>query len=260
MSEPPVNVDVLEAVATVTVRRPEALNALNAAVLTEMLEAITRLSSDPSVRVLQLTGAGDRAFIAGADINEFVGATPADALAMAARVKIVTDALSRCPKPVIATVNGLCLGAGLELALACDIRIASTTALFGLPEIKLGILPGGGGTVRLTKMAGSSVARMLTMTGDSIPATRAFELGLVTSVHEPEALADATKALVLKLAALSPFALAQLKSALNIAVDADTESASQAEIKAFALCYSTQDKEEGAKAFLEKRKPVFTGL
>ncbi len=247
------------AVATITVRRPQALNALNATVLRELLDAVAALSSDAHVRVLQLTGEGDRAFIAGADISEFLGAAPVDALGIAARIKRVIDALVECPKPVVAIVNGFCLGGGLELALACDIRIASTKAQFGLPEIKLGILPGGGGTVRLTKIAGSAVARMLTMTGDPIPASRAFDLGLVASVHEPEALPEAARALALKLAALPPFALAQLKSSLNIAVDADTEAACQAEIKAFALCYSTRDKEEGAKAFLEKRQPVFTG-
>lgn len=262
MTEKLVTVEVRGAVGTITVRRPKALNALNALnaqVLKELLNGIAALSSDSAVRVLQLTGEGDRAFIAGADISEFVGASPADALAIAARIKLVTDALTRCPKPVVAVVNGFCLGGGLELALVCDIRIASAKAQFGLPEIRLGILPGGCGTVRLTKIAGSSVARLLTMTGDSIPASRAFELGLIASVHEPEALAEAAEALATKLVALPPFALSQLKSSLNIAVDADTEAACQAEIKAFALCYSTKDQEEGAKAFLEKRKPAFTG-
>lgn len=247
------------AIGTITVRRPKVLNALNAVVLAELLEGILALSSDPAVRVVQITGEGERAFIAGADIHEFVDASPADAIAIAARIKRVIDAITACPKPVIAIVNGFCLGGGLELALACDIRIASSKAQFGLPEIKLGILPGGGGTVRLTKIAGSSVARLLTMTGDPIPASRALEFGLIASVHEPEALAEAARALADKLAALPPFALAQLKSSLNIAVDADTEAACQAEIKAFALCYSTHDKEEGVAAFIEKRRPVFTG-
>ena len=223
MSERLVRTEIDGAVATVTVQRPQALNALNAAVLSELFDAVSTFSADPSVRVLMLTGEGERAFIAGADISEFVGATPADALAIAARLKRVTDALTACSKPAVAVVNGFCLGGGFELALACDIRIASTTARFGLPEIKLGILPGGGGTVRLTKIAGSSVARMLAMTGDPVPAARAFELGLVASVHEPDALMPAARDLAARLAAYSPFALAQLKSSLNIAVDADTE-------------------------------------
>ncbi|WP_276576945.1 enoyl-CoA hydratase-related protein [Bradyrhizobium sp. 200] len=152
-------------------------------------------------------------------------------------------------------MEGYCLGGGFELALACDIRIASISAQFGLPEIILGILPGGGDTVRLTKIAGSSVARTLTMVGEPIAASRAFDLGLLVSVHPPEELADAAR----KLADRPPFALAQLKSSLNIAIDTDTATACQTEIKAFALCYSTADKEEGANAFLQKRKPQFTG-
>lgn len=259
MSEGLVRTEINGAVGTITVQRPKALNALNAAVLTELYQAISTISADPSVRVLVLAGEGERAFIAGADISEFVDATPADALAIAARLKRVTDALTKCSKPVVAAINGFCLGGGFELALACDIRIASTTAQFGLPEIKLGILPGGGGTVRLTKIAGSSVARMLTMTGDPIPASRALELGLIASVHQPVELMPAAQDLAARLAEYSPFALAQLKSSLNIAVDADVESACLAEIKSFSLCYSTKDQKEGAKAFLEKRKPVFTG-
>ena len=259
MSEQLVTVDVDGPIGTITVRRPKALNALNRDVVAGLQAAVARLSADPSVRVILLQGEGERAFVAGADIAEFVGASPADALAIAARIRIVTEALVAAPKPVVAVVGGFCLGGGFELALACDIRIASTTARFGLPEIKLGILPGGGGTVRLTKIAGSSVARMLTMTGDPIDAERAYALGLVASVHPPEELAAAAAALAAKLAALPPFALAQLKSSLNIAVDTASAAACDAEIKAFALCYSTADQTEGAAAFLEKRRPGFTG-
>jgi enoyl-CoA hydratase len=254
-----VTAEIRQAIGTITVRRPKALNALNADVLAELFEAITRLSADTSVRVVLLTGDGDRAFIAGADINEFVGASPLDALTIAARLKKVVDALAEVPKPVVAVINGYCLGGGMELALACDIRIASTTAQLGLPEIKLGIMPGAGGTVRLTKIAGSSVARMLTMTGEPISAERAHLLGLVASIHQPQELHSAAAALAEKLALLSPFALTQLKSALNIAVDVHTSAAYEAEIKAFALCFATNDKDEGTKAFLERRKPVFTG-
>jgi len=259
MSQQLVTAEANGAIGTITVRRPKALNALNAAVLQGLLDAVRTLSSNPAIRVLKLTGEGERAFIAGADISEFVGASPSDALDIATRIKVITDALTACTKPVVAVINGFCLGGGLELALACDIRVASTNAQFGLPEIKLGILPGGGGTVRLTKIAGSSVARMLTMTGDPISAQRALELGLLLSIHDPDALEGAAAGLLNKLAAFSPFALAQLKSSLNIAIDASVEAACQAEIKAFALCYSTADQEEGAKAFLEKRQPVFTG-
>jgi enoyl-CoA hydratase len=254
-----VTVEVHQAIGTITVRRPKALNALNADVLAELFDAIRRLSADATVRVILLTGEGEKAFIAGADINEFVGAKPPDALAIAARLRLVMDAFASAPKPVIAVINGYCLGGGMELALACDIRIASTTAQLGLPEIKLGIMPGAGGTVRLTKLAGSSVARMLTMIGEPISAGRAHELGLVTSVHEPQDLQSAAAALAERLALLSPFALTQLKSSLNIAVDVHTSAAYDAEIKSFALCFATKDQDEGAKAFLERRKPSFTG-
>lgn len=245
-------------VGRLSVDRPDALNALNAEVLGQLLAGITRLRDDSEIRVIVITGT-EKAFIAGADISEFVGAGPAGAMRIAARFKRVADALVQCPKPVIASISGYCLGGGLELALACDLRIASDNAILGLPEIKLGILPGGGGTVRLTKIAGSSVARMMAMTGRPIDAARAYALGLLVSIHPGPDLAKATRDLALHLADLSPFALAQLKSSLNTAIDADVESACQTEIKAFALCYSTKDQAEGTAAFLEKRKPKFVG-
>jgi enoyl-CoA hydratase len=257
MTDELVSVSIDQAIATMTVRRPNALNALNAGVLRQLEQAVFRLSADDAVRVLLLTGEGEKAFIAGADIPEFLEAGPTEALVIAERIKRVAGAITACPKPVVAVVNGFCLGGGFELALACDVRIASKHAQFGLPEIKLGIMPGGGGTVRLTKLAGSSVARMMAMTGDSISAQRAFEFGLITSVHEPGELAAATALLASRLALHPPVAFAQLKSALHIAVDADTETACQAELKAFAICFATSDKTEGIRAFLEKRKPVF---
>lgn len=259
MTETFVTLEKTGSKATITVRRPKALNALNAEVLRQMHGLINDVAHDDTVRVLLLTGEGDKSFIAGADISEFVGATPSDALVIARRINAITDAIVGMRKPVVAVVNGYCLGGGLELALACDIRIAAMNATFGLPEIKLGILPGGGGTVRLTKIAGLSVAKMMAMTGLPIDAQRAVNAGLLLSVHAPEELDAAARTLADRLAALPPFAMAQLKSSLNIAVDADTHSALETEIKAFALCYSTQDQEEGAAAFLEKRKPVFTG-
>ncbi len=259
VSEVFVTSQVEGAIAALTICRPKALNALNGPVQSQLLSQIEALSANPYVRVITLTGEGDRAFIAGADITEFADASPAQALALAGLTKRLTDAIVRCPKPVIALINGFCLGGGLEVALACDIRIASSNAKLGLPEIKLGIIPGGGGTVRLTKLVGAATAKFMAMTGDPITAERALAIGLVAEVHEPEALAAAGRALAAKLTVLPPFALGQLKSSLNIALDVDTESACQAELKAFALCFSTSDKKEGVSAFLEKRKPVFTG-
>jgi enoyl-CoA hydratase len=247
------------AVATLTISRPKALNALNAQVLTDLQTHIAAIAADPAVRVLMLTGAGERAFVAGADISEFVGATPIDAMAISARLKSVADMLEAMPKPVVAVVNGFCLGGGMELALACDMRIASSNAMFGQPEIKLGVIPGGGGTVRLSKVAGKSVAMMLCLTGDPISADRAMGLGIVAAVHAPEALTEAAAVLGAKLAALPPFALAQVKSTLNRVGDMDVAAGVDFEMQAFALCYATADQAEGAQAFLEKRKPVFTG-
>ena len=254
-----VKTSIADTVGGIVISRPRALNALNAAVLAQLHEAVAALAGDERVRVIVISGEGGKAFVAGADISEFDGAAPADALALAGRIRRVMDAIAACPKPVIAMIEGYALGGGFELALACDVRIAATSAQFGLPEIKLGILPGGGGTVRLSKIAGSSVARHLAMTGDMISAARAFDLGLVAAVHEPDELAAATRRLAAKLAGYSPFALARLKQSLNVAVDAATSAALDYETDAFALCFSTEDQQEGAKAFLEKRKPVFSG-
>jgi enoyl-CoA hydratase len=255
----PVLVDRHNMIGTITVSRPEAMNALNREVLEQLLAAFQTLSADPQIRVVVLQGAGEKGFISGADINEFVGASVQDALTIAKRLRAVTDAMTLCPKAILGSIKGYCLGGGFELALACDIRIAADNARFGLPEIKLGILPGGGGTVRLTKLAGSSIARELAMIGDPVDAQRLYACGLLTSIHPVERLSEATLALASKLSQRAPFALEQLKSSLNIAIEASVPNALDAEAKAFALCYSTGDKEEGARAFLEKRSPNFLG-
>lgn len=247
------------AAGTLTINRPDAMNALNAAVLAGLARGLDEFTADTAIRCIVITGQGEKSFVSGADITEFLDAGPAEALAIARRFKAVNDRIVDCPKPVIASINGFCLGGGLELALACDIRIAASEARFGLPEIRLGIIPGGGAAARLTRLVGSSAARALAMTGEMIGAERALTLGILASVHPAAELAAATRKLAERIGAYSPFALAQLKSALNIALDADVESACAAEIKAFALCYSTQDQKEGARAFLEKRPARFTG-
>lgn len=259
MTEGAVICEQTGAVARLVVNRPEALNALNAAVISGLYAAFSRLAEDRSCRVIVLRGAGDRAFVAGADVAEFAAALPADALAVAERTRRLHSAMVSAPQPVVAAIGGYCLGGGFELALACDIRIASRKAQFGLPEIKLGIMPGGGGTFRLARIAGSSVARQLSMTGEMIGAERAHGLGIVASVHEPDEFERAIAELADRLASYSPFALAQLKSALNAAEGGGVESACEAEMKAFALCFSTSDQKEGVRAFLEKRRPVFRG-
>jgi enoyl-CoA hydratase len=252
-------VDHTDMIGTITISRPEAMNALNQEVLEQLLVALQTFSSDPRIRVIVLQGGGEKAFVSGADINEFVGASVQDALAIAKRLRAVTDAMTLCPKTILGSIRGYCLGGGFELALACDIRIAADNALFGLPEIKLGILPGGGGTVRLTKLGGSLIAREMAIIGDPVGAQRLYNCGLLTSLHPAEKLAEATLALARKLSQRAPFALEQLKSSLNIAIEASMSNALDAEAKAFALCYSTKDKDEGARAFLEKRIPNFHG-
>lgn len=246
-------------VATVAIDRPEALNALNLATIDELTGRLEDLNCDPETRAIIITGAGGKAFIAGADVTQFEHASPKEAEALAMRTRAMHDTLQACRTPIVAAINGYCLGAGLEVALACDIRIGASTAKFGLPEIKLGILPGGGGTVRLTQLVGSSVARAMAFTGDLMSAEQALQHGILYSQHAPEALAEAAASLASKLAGYSPYALGQLKSVFKVAESADVESALTAEVKAFALCFSTEDQKEGARAFLTKRPPHFTG-
>jgi enoyl-CoA hydratase len=246
-------------VAKLTICRPQAMNALNDAVLRSLLKQLDELAADSLVRVIVISGQGERAFIAGADISEFLGADSIDALEIAHKFKAVADRMTKCVKPVVGAINGFCLGGGFEIALACDLRIASSNAVFGVPEIKLGIIPGGGAAARLTRAVGASAARALAMTGDTITAERAFQLGLVSAVYPIEEFAAATDKLAQKIASYSPFALAQLKSVFNVAMDTDVDATCAAEMSAYALCYSTADQKEGSKAFLEKRTAHFTG-
>jgi enoyl-CoA hydratase len=244
-------------VRTIIINRPEFRNAINAEVSSELIAAITDAAVEQTVRVIILTGAGQKAFVAGADIRAMANATPAQAEAISRSSKALHEAVRRCPKPIIAAVNGHCLGGGLELAMACDIRLAARSASFGLPEIRLGIVPGGGGTVRLSRLIGSAAARAFCLTGQVITAERAATLGLVYAVVELDELMSAAKKLAGDLAGLSAFALGQLKSILDKAVECDIETGETLEGKTFALCFSHPDQREGMMAFLEKRKPNF---
>ncbi|HLG12995.1 MAG TPA: enoyl-CoA hydratase-related protein [Blastocatellia bacterium] len=245
-------------IAIVTVNRPDKLNALNAATRSDILAAFDQLEHDEEVRVVIITGAGEKAFIAGADISEFAGKT---ALQMRATMKgrRAFDAVEDFPKPVIAMINGFALGGGCELALACDIRVASTKAKFGQPEIKLGIIPGGGGTQRLTRLIGEGKAMELCLTGDMISAEEAERLGLVNYVVAPEELEAKTLEIANKMAEMSPVALAMAKKSVKNAARLNLTAGVEAEVDLFAMCFSSEDKEEGVRAFLEKRKPEFTG-
>ena len=245
-------------VATITINRPEKRNALNIQTRAEGAAALDELRDDDSVRVVIFTGAGDKAFIAGADIAEFAGRT---ALAQRAIMleRGLFNAVDTFPKPVIAMVNGYCLGGGCELALACDIRIASDTASFGQPEINLGIIPGGGGTQRLTRLVGEGKAMEMILTGEIISAQEAFRLGLANQVVPADQLQTKTMEVANRIAEKSPVALRLAKEAVKAASRSSLDEGLRREVDLFALCFSSEDKDEGVGAFLEKRKPDFKG-
>lgn len=245
-------------VALVTINRPDKLNALNIKTREELANALDELRADAEIRVVVLTGAGEKAFVAGADINEFAGRTAVQQRAvMKARNIFVTA--EDFPKPLIAMINGFCLGGGCELALSCDIRIASEKARFGQPEINLGIIPGGGGTQRLTRLVGEGKAMQMILTGEMIDAQEALRLGLANEVHPVADLETKTMELASKIAEKSPVALAMAKTAVKAAARTTLRAGLDQEIDLFALCFSSEDKEEGVRAFLEKRKPEFKG-
>lgn len=245
-------------VAIVTVNRPDKLNALNIATRRDILAAFDELERDDEVRVVVITGAGEKAFIAGADISEFAGMTAISQRSVM-KGRRAFDAVEDFPKPVIAMINGFALGGGCELALACDIRVASSKARLGQPEIKLGIIPGGGGTQRLTRLIGEGKAMELMLTGDMLSAEEAHRWGLVNHVFEPEELEAKTMEIANKIADMSPVALAMAKASVKNAARMNLREGLDSEVDLFALCFSSEDKEEGVKAFLEKRKAEFKG-
>jgi enoyl-CoA hydratase len=245
-------------VAFITINRPEKRNALNIKTREEGAAALDELAEDDSVRVVIITGAGDKAFIAGADIGEFAGRTSVMQRSVMLGRSLFT-AIDNFPKPVIAMINGYCLGGGNELAMACDLRIASETASFGQPEINLGIIPGGGGTQRLTRLVGEGKAMELILTGDIIDARTAALLGLVNMVVPLEELRAKTIEIANRIAGKSPIALRMAKEAVKLASRSNLDEGLRREIDLFALCFSSEDKDEGVSAFLEKRKPEFKG-
>ncbi len=247
-----------DSVAILVVNRPAKLNALNIATRNEILAALDALQSDADTRVLIVTGAGDKAFIAGADISEFAGQTALTQRDVMTQRRAF-DAMESFPKPVIAMINGFCLGGGLELALSCDIRVASESAKLGQPEINLGVIPGGGGTQRLTRLVGEGKAMELILTGDMLTAAEAQALGLVNHVFSPDELRAKTLALAAKIAEKSPVALRMAKEAIKTAARGGLDEGLRREVDLFALCFASEDKEEGVRAFLEKRKPNFVG-
>ena len=244
--------------ALVTVNRPDKRNALNDQVRTDIKAAIRRAAADAAVRAVILTGAGDKAFIAGADIAEFEGKTPVQQWRDMSNDPVY-DVPEECPKPVIAAVNGFCLGGGMELAFACDIRIASGNAKFGQPEVNLGIIPGGGGTQRLPRAIGVAAALRLILTGEMIEAAEAHRLGIVSEVCAAAELMPRALALAELIASKSPVAVASAKQATRAALSLPLDEGLRMERSLFAMCFASQDKIEGVKAFLEKRTPEFPG-
>jgi enoyl-CoA hydratase len=253
-------IDREDGVAVLTINRPDKYNALNDDVVAELSEAMDELKADDDVRAVVITGAGDKAFISGADVGMLQGLrTSRDAFANSQRGQAMTLKVENLPKPVIAAINGYALGGGLELAMACDIRLASDTARMGQPEIGLGISPGYGGTQRLPRLVGKGMAKLLILTGDMIDAQEALRIGLVEKVVAQGELLNEAKALATKLAAKSPLTLAACKEAINLGLEVDLKSGLSIESLEFGVLCPTEDYHEGTAAFLEKRKPTFKG-
>lgn len=251
-----VKLEINQGIATVTVNRPDAMNSLNNDVLNDLYDAFTQVANDESVMAIIVTGEG-KAFVAGADIAAMYDMDSTAAHALSANGHRVMNLIESTPKPVIAAVNGFALGGGCELAMACDIRIASERAKFGQPEVNLGILPGFGGTLRLPRLVGKGMAKFLIMTGDIIDAQEANRIGLVEKVVAPEHLIDVATALAVKIISKAPLAVASAKTTIDVGYDMDTLAASALEIEAFAKLFDTQDKKEGIGAFFEKRPANF---
>jgi enoyl-CoA hydratase len=251
--------EMRDAVATVTVNRPEKLNALNAAVIAELGEAAGRITSDPAIRGAILTGAGSKAFVAGADIGEIAEQGPVDGKARALEGQRVFRNLERCGKPVIAAVNGFALGGGCELAMACHLRVASEQARFGQPEVKLGIGPGYGGTVRLPRLVGKGRALELLLTGQMIDAQEAYRIGLVNRVVPADRLLKECEEILHSILENGPLAVRACLEAVDTGLDVGTDEALLLEANLFGLLSGTADMREGTAAFVAKRKPDFKG-
>ncbi len=255
-----VRIDRGDTVATVTINRPEKLNALNPEVIDELGRAFTELRQDNAVRAVILTGAGDKAFVAGADIGVLARMGPRSGAQISRAGQEVLLGIERFPKPVIAAVGGYALGGGCELALACHLRIASDNARFGLPEVGLGIIPGYGGTVRLTRIVGLGRAVELVLTGDMIKADKAASMGLVNEVVPRSDLMERAGELAGRIARNAPVALEMALASMYAALDCASDQAMAHEASLFGILASTQDMREGMKAFLDKRPAHFKGM
>jgi enoyl-CoA hydratase len=246
-------------IAVITINRPNVLNALNAATLRELSSAVENVAADASIRVILLTGAGPKAFVAGADISELAGLDEAPGREYAVRGQQLFRRIEKLGKPVIACINGFALGGGCELAMSCTLRIASDTARLGQPEVKLGVIAGFGGTQRLPRLVGRGAALKLLLTGAMIPAFEALRIGLVDEVVPAADLMTRAEALALEIAANAPIALQRTMIALDSGLDLSLDDGLAEEARHFGQCCATQDKAEGTAAFLSKRPPVWMG-
>jgi len=246
-------------VGIIRIARPEAMNALNKQVLSELRELVTGLSSKPDLRCVILTGEGEKAFVAGADIKEFDALSAAQAKEMAVNGQALLQKIEELPFPVIAVVNGFALGGGLELALSCDFMMASAKARWGLPEVTLGLIPGYGGTQRLSRVVGRALARRIALSGEMFTAQQGYEWGLFAQVCEPADLMPAALKLAETLASRAPRALELAKKSINQGHDLSLRDGLKLEAELFGRSFETQDHNEGIKAFIEKRAPNFLG-
>lgn len=252
--------DLNNGIARVTINRPDKLNALNATVIAELGDAVTRIETDAAIRGVILTGSGSKAFVAGADIAELAAQTPMQGQARSALGQQVFRRLEQCGKPVIAAVNGFALGGGCELAMACHIRIAAEHARFGQPEVKLGIGPGYGGTARLPRLVGRGRALELLLAGGMIDAAEAYRIGLVNRVVPADKLLSEAETLVGTILENGPLAIRTCLEVVDASLDATLDQALALEATHFGLLSATEDMREGTKAFMEKRKPLFKGV
>ena len=246
-------------IALLTVNRPDKLNALTGAVISELRDAFERVEKDPAIRALVLTGAGEKAFVAGADIKELANLSPVEMRARAHQGQQTFRMLETSSKPSVAAINGWALGGGLELAMACTVRFAAENAKLGQPEVKLGLVPGYGGTQRLPRLVGRGRALELLLSGDPISAVEAHRIGLVNAVMPQAELLKYSRTWLAKALENAPIAMALAMEAVDVGLDAGLEQGLRLEAASFGLCAGTDDGREGTRAFLEKRKPAFAG-
>jgi len=250
--------DKQDPVGILTINRPDKMNALNTQVAKEIMSGFQKLEADPEIKVIVITGAGDKAFIAGADIAEMKDMSPLDALEFAQIGQKTVEILEQSDKIVIAAINGYALGGGLELSMACDLRIAADTAKMGQPEIKIGVIPGWAGTQRLSRLVGKTKAKEMILTGDMISADEAERIGIITRVVPAQDVMEEALTCARSLAALGSFSLSAAKHSIDHGYEVDFEKGQELERQYFALCFASSDQKEGMSAFLEKRKPEFT--